>query len=589
MAALPKVPDGTNPFQYWDAVVNSIFYYEIPSGFRARLIVLTSIVVYVVIAAIIYFTLTLVDYRRKDRRVWLWRLVDRPTGRLIVGNQQILEPLLTIISGVIFLAHMSNEYQVWIFQGPQSQTPAWRLSIWTALFLQSWVVGWASFQGFIITSGRHTFGIRSLKPWHCNTLFLAGGALQAGALLAYNIITANGGRKYWRDFVSLRHLLEAEAPKWTGNTDLAVVDQANAIWTKLLVEIAEVYKLTNEILWVFVGATLLTTFINLTSIGMVVLVRRQIRVSQTDLNHLRTLGSLSHLPPMTQPEVPTTSRAQIESSVSSPGGLHAVEIELTPATPHVRQTDEEGEQDVVDADASCSTSPPQELQTSDPGVNLSVYGNVDEEEGPNTAKNGRSSKRSSRSISRSDIRHMAFKIELDGGFRGAHAKNLMALHRAETDLLVTGVSLTVMMVSISVLCIWAVQVLPHLRQLPFFATEAVTFLGTWIYGVISAVALSFHCWNSWIHLDRRQFASAATSPQANAGFSRTTDSEKAVGERSRPGFHEMLREGPNIPSARGRGRPVESPDMPEMSNWPSEASEASDDSKGLDGKVEEQT
>lgn len=35
------------------------------------------------LASMVYLALTLVDYQRRGRRIWLWRLVDRQSGRCV--------------------------------------------------------------------------------------------------------------------------------------------------------------------------------------------------------------------------------------------------------------------------------------------------------------------------------------------------------------------------------------------------------------------------------------------------------------------------------------------------------------------------
>lgn len=54
----------------------------------------TSVVRSVALAALAYLTLTIIDYRRRGKSLWIYRLVKRPAGSYVVGNLSLLEPVL---------------------------------------------------------------------------------------------------------------------------------------------------------------------------------------------------------------------------------------------------------------------------------------------------------------------------------------------------------------------------------------------------------------------------------------------------------------------------------------------------------------
>jgi hypothetical protein len=88
LTALPPVPDGVNPYAYYLAIADSVVYRR-PldlTGFKARLIVLFCLLAYLVLCAGAYLAVAVVDSRRRQKRLFLWKMVRREKGRYIVGK-----------------------------------------------------------------------------------------------------------------------------------------------------------------------------------------------------------------------------------------------------------------------------------------------------------------------------------------------------------------------------------------------------------------------------------------------------------------------------------------------------------------------
>lgn len=77
--------DGENPYTYFLFVINSTFYRTPTPGFQARLACLFGLNGLAILLGLIYFVLLLIDAKRKNsvKRFWLFRLVQRPTGRYV--------------------------------------------------------------------------------------------------------------------------------------------------------------------------------------------------------------------------------------------------------------------------------------------------------------------------------------------------------------------------------------------------------------------------------------------------------------------------------------------------------------------------
>jgi hypothetical protein len=74
-----------------------------------------------------------VEYRRRNKRFWLWRMVERPSGRYIVANQHAIFALCSIVSCSILVGYLNNARRVVLLLLFQQRAFFWRTFVWCVL------------------------------------------------------------------------------------------------------------------------------------------------------------------------------------------------------------------------------------------------------------------------------------------------------------------------------------------------------------------------------------------------------------------------------------------------------------------------
>ncbi|GAA5983179.1 hypothetical protein JCM11641_006837 [Rhodosporidiobolus odoratus] len=105
------------------------------TGFKIRLVMLAVLFGYLVFAAVFGLVVIRLVYRRRNQKLFLWRLVQREKGRYIVGNQQLLEPIFTIITAAVFIAHLAIDGNWQFARGSYAVVAPMRLTTWIVLFV----------------------------------------------------------------------------------------------------------------------------------------------------------------------------------------------------------------------------------------------------------------------------------------------------------------------------------------------------------------------------------------------------------------------------------------------------------------------
>lgn len=199
-------------------------------------------------------------------------------------------------------------------------------------------------------------------------------------------------------------------------------------------------------------------------IALVVAVRRQIKISSGDLDNFRTFGSMIVTLPSRRPSTPE------DLDIYASGGVKELSASLPPA---------------VTAFPTNPTAIP---------ITTSLPPRCD----PASQLRREPTRTSVRPMSRAVVRELAMQSDIEGGARKEHAKNLMALQRAEADLFVvslpprsaslppfvarrhadppspsgtqkTSLSVLLIMVPVGIIMVWGATVLQRLPEMPFFA------------------------------------------------------------------------------------------------------------------------
>ncbi|GAA5901499.1 hypothetical protein JCM6882_006297 [Rhodosporidiobolus microsporus] len=498
LASLPPPPDGVNPYAYWSAIARGVLYRR-PSdivGFDARLIILCILLVYLIVAAIVSLVVTLADYRRRGKQGFLWKLVRRERGRYIVGNQQLLEPILTIAVAIVFLAHTIVDWR-WTFgHGTYATIAPLRLATWSILFVQLWIVSWASLQSFVITAGEGNIALRYFSARVANTVFLLLGTLFVIFLIIGISFGAYSSHKIWQSYTELQGHLYAAIPAYPAAVDDATASRVVALWSGFLSSGQDTVRVMRVVVIEFAVSASLTALANIGGIALLLLVRRQISsnygnfvgaTTQPEF-HLPTLVSGAHGSAPRDIEVDARASGESESAAtheSAPGTPQAppgaFALSITPATPLVTETR-----------AFSTPSSPDQDETPTSSRKSSLGSTAGDPSPAGSSADGQKRRKSKkrRPPSRSTVRRIAGNEA--GGVAAAQARNLQQLHRAESDLFITCCSSISTSIAFTALSSWVYVIIPTSNTLTWGEVEVGIFLGSWLYAVIHGIALSAH-------------------------------------------------------------------------------------------------
>ncbi|BGP07884.1 hypothetical protein JCM10049v2_003729 [Rhodotorula toruloides] len=477
---LPTPPAGANPYEYWIAATESVQRTRMSDkiGLDVRLSILCALLTFVFFAAVANLCITIIDSRRRGKALFLWRLVARTRGQYIVGNRQLLEPILTLITTPLFIAHVAVEWTGTLGSGGVESVGALRVTPWTLLFLQLWIVSWASLQGYIITSGEASRGLRWLSPRLANSIFLGVGLIMLAGLIVCDVLAARAAVNQDAAVDRLIDQLRNLAPSWSGSIAPDVMGTLQAGWSRVMGYSSNVLTYARALMAIYAVSPFFTALVNAACIALLIVVRQQIK------ENYRTFG------------VDTTHSALVRLP----------ELHTTPATL------ERQEELIVNFASPADTV--SDATTIQPPVSLNVIPatpRLENESSPSTSKEGLTSlaghsmSRSSTSRrtkpSRSAVRRWAG--EEASGVKAVRARNLQLLHRAELDLLITTLSSIAMAVSFSGLSLWIVIELPNFPKMHKAAIEITLTLGSWLYGLIVGLTLSAHFYIAYVNLAQK--------------------------------------------------------------------------------------
>lgn len=149
----------------------------------------------------VYLGLLVLENKRKGGKLWLFRFVQRPSGRYIatkcvlaprcegaqadlpssLPSPNLITSVLAILSGAVILGRLQDSWFVYLYQSSQAESIAWRSFCYIPLVLHAWLVSWALLQAFLLTPDQHDSHLLSARV--ANTLFLGVGSVLAIALL----------------------------------------------------------------------------------------------------------------------------------------------------------------------------------------------------------------------------------------------------------------------------------------------------------------------------------------------------------------------------------------------------------------------
>ncbi|GAA6049598.1 hypothetical protein JCM3770_005028 [Rhodotorula araucariae] len=484
----PEPPDGANPYLFDLGVLVDSLSVQVGAGFVVRQSILCALSAYVVFIAIANLVMVVRDGRERGKRLFLWRRVGRERGRYIVGNRQLLEPILTLVLMPFLLAHVIIEWRTTFGTGYARSTGLMRIMPWTVLFIQLWIVTWASLQSYVITASDTNRLIRWLSPRVANWLFVGFGAVMLIMLTVADIYGTRASLHLGRALDQVRVLLATAAGFWPGDVPVDLLDELRRQWARVVVLNKETEIANRGTMATFVIAPFLTLIVNAGCIALLSLVHRQIKENYGTLANLQ-LANITPVFPVKGDEGPLHV---IEfGAVDPPASTTAVPdagvaFSITPATPP--------RPDAAAFSDSCQAN-----------VDPASQSPVDP---PSPAGSTQSSTSRGKELrpTRSVIRRLANRD--DGDIVAVKARNLQVLQRAEMDLFITGLSGIALTVSFAGLSLWTLLTLTARSHDDSPGGEIVLLLGSWLYAFIQSCSLTAHFRSMYLN---------AQPPPASAG------------------------------------------------------------------------
>ncbi|GAA5904081.1 hypothetical protein JCM8208_003439 [Rhodotorula glutinis] len=479
LEGFPLPPEGANPFAHYEEALAASLKRQANTGFKVRQSVLCALLGYTIIVAAINVFVVVRDGRRRGKKLFLWRLLARERGRYIVGNRQVLEPLLTFLVTPFLMAHIANEWVTTFGTGYSDSTGPLRLVPWMLLFIQIWLVSWASLQSYIITASDTTRFVRAMSPRVTNGLFLGLGAAMFIMLIVGTCFGIRAGVYLGNALNATKVALDRAAEAWPDVSPTAVA-QIEHDWDK----VDEARNQTNEaslvVMTAFVVSPFLTALINVGGIALLVIVHRQIAE-----NH-RTFtrgGQITQFAPDTAAPDTVEEDEHVDAAGEKPTSSSPPPVR--PPLPNRTSTGT-----VTHGIASSVETQPSDMYLS---INSQAAAHVTSSSPSSPTRSTQAPGQLPRSSpssrpSRSAIRRLADSD--GGGLAVAQAQNLQRLQRAEVDLFITGIVGALMALSLGSLALYIDLTINELATTNSPTAEVVIFLGSWMYGAIQAVSLT---------------------------------------------------------------------------------------------------
>ncbi|GAA5888404.1 hypothetical protein JCM6882_008609 [Rhodosporidiobolus microsporus] len=494
---LPDVDPGENPFLVFRATIRGILNPTASDGFKARLLVLFALMGYAIVLSFAYLTVMAIDYRRRKKRFWLWRLVTRPNGRYIVGNQHAIFAICTIISSCILIGFTNNTRRVVLLLKYQQRAFFWRTLVWIPMILHAWLSSWANLQAAIL-SGQKATNQHLLSPRVANIIYIAGIILLLLPILVLDIYSGFSWRRTWEKAILLRNILISRA---ITDPDMPVEEAAAIAQPPLDVLNGELQffgKTQRAVSGLYILAMVIIVAVNIGGLGLLFTLRKQIKFNTRRLSgnmRTNTFPGRSTIP-VTPPVVPPTlNSAYFPGSPTSPETPHPLSptTPATPATPHP-----------LSPAPLLGMYPP----SSSPPHPLSPDPNSDSPPPPQTlirkvffagAGKGDALEAPDDKMTVSQLKEAASDKTPAGAAQREQAKQLLALKKIEWDLFVFLAAIVILATCFLAIALW-LCIAPMSVYKSWAAMEIAYFLVPWMYLAGVCASLTFLFFNAVRHL-----------------------------------------------------------------------------------------
>ncbi|GAA5916204.1 hypothetical protein JCM5296_003813 [Sporobolomyces johnsonii] len=535
-SSLPSPPSGANPYDFYLSllIASAQLNPTDPAGFKARLIVLFIILACLLVASAANIGVHLWTYKVKRKRVWLFRLVGRDSGKHILSNHFMLCGLSGLGLFVIVFGGVFTLYRTFFGGEParMAQLTKWTVTIWPFAYAAGWLLSWATFQSFLhVEGGRHRSRM-TIPAWAENTLYIVGGIGAVGALAALAGIGTHASHVQWSSFFTLEKYLEEGAASWDGKSSIGAEEGQMLLNLFSVYEaaVSDFYHTSSDLC---IGAAVLPFFllvINCLMASFVVTIRRQIRYQIDQLPTLigrngieMDLGGAGAFSPdvrrvhkIEDGQYGRDDLEKTELGIAVPRSLPLtanvvdnfptfVPLEPTPSPGQPRTPTADPPSFGSSSRSRSRPSSPSSFMAFSPIAGLrSAFQDIAVTPGPTRH-------------TRAKVRTLAHDPEVIGQ---EQAERLIALLKAEQELLVVGVSILLIAIALAVTCAWSVPTLRNYREIGWSEFEAFVTAPMWICALGLMFAEASHAWVGWQHLkpwlqrQRREVQDARNRSQA---------------------------------------------------------------------------
>ncbi|KAM0786002.1 hypothetical protein ACM66B_006820 [Microbotryomycetes sp. NB124-2] len=251
------------------------------SSFKARLILLDCMLVYLSVSGLVCTILHFVARRRSHRASWIVKRVAFPDGSgvIIFEHYALVFLFCVVLLPTVGLAHLGTSTVVFLKQAPQHTLNGWRLAGYTPIFLAGWCMSWNCLLGFLLVAGDKF--PRFLRGKHLNLVTLGGGFLLASALVVLTAIGGFKGRKIWQIYTKLQGVLSSAAVEYDARDSLSDATMAvvTASYTDWRCALQEFYGIFKVLLAFFAVLTVVAASVNCCTFALVMRLRQHIRES----------------------------------------------------------------------------------------------------------------------------------------------------------------------------------------------------------------------------------------------------------------------------------------------------------------------
>ncbi|GAA5891463.1 hypothetical protein JCM8208_007289 [Rhodotorula glutinis] len=461
--SLPDLTQG-NPWARIYSVFHAALAPTPTPGFATRLYVLWALAGYGMVISVVYLCTMNIEYRRREKRFWLWRLVMRPNGRYIVGNQHALFAILTFISCGVAIGYFYNLQQVNLVGRYQEESFYWRNFIWVPLILHAWISSWSNLQASVLSTQKATKR-HLVCPVVANTLYIAGLVIILVPVIVLDVYSGLAWHRAWLFGLKLRALVLARMVSNPTDTPSQVEALVMPLLDPFNDKLAFCIDLIQADHAVYAFVMIVIIAVNLGGLGLLFTLRGQIRFNTGRLtSQIRQSSSVHGIPVLSGTHGASSAKETSSTSGTPPD---------SPTTSH-----------------PTSSADPAAAQKS--LVRQVVFARSGDRAADEGEKEGKQ-------MSVAQLKDAANDKSPAGASQRQQAKQLLALKKIELDLLVFLSAIVIISTVFLALALW-LAINPISVYSKWKRMEVSFTLTIWMYLVGVDVALSFLLINSIRHL-----------------------------------------------------------------------------------------